>query len=66
MKPIPYKSMWTEKTHYLIKTIHHNDIAYAVVPNGVQARDGHIFLSHRDACSWLKENGFELVEAKSV
>ncbi len=59
MTPVPYKSKWCEKIHYLIMGFVRGKIVTAVVPNGVQAVDGHLFDSIREAKWWLKRNGFE-------
>lgn len=58
MTPIPYKSIWTDKVHYLIKCIIRNNIQFALVPNGNQPDTGILFPNIKEAKEYIKENGF--------
>ena len=56
--PVPHTSIWTDKVHYLTKTIIRGSVLAVVVTDGVQPKDGHLFPDIGNARSWLKENGF--------
>ena len=54
MTPIPHKSPFCDKIHYLIKTLK----GFGIVPNGIQPTQALTFLTMKDAKTWLKDNGF--------
>lgn len=57
----PYHSPWTTGDWYLVSTLRNDEVAYAVVRNGQQAHEGTLFLTHRDARTYLRDNGFKLL-----
>lgn len=60
MTPIgPYTSPWTTLPHYIVSTVHNNQSVVSIVPNGVQAKDGTICPSLKEAKQYMKYNGFE-------
>lgn len=67
MKPQgPYISPWTTKQHWLISSVLHNCIIFAVVQNGQQAREGTIFPTLRDGKTFLRDNGFTLKQLQGA
>lgn len=56
----PYRSAFSDSDFYIVKAIVFGQVAFSIVPNGVQPADGLFHATEGHAKEWLKDNGYEL------